>query len=260
MRIKMLALAAMLVALPVAAPAETLDVKQPVIVVAGDGHADQPPDHGTFTYELRGEGKTEVASLQALSAVRVRVEQGLLGMSGVTRAEIKPSDLAMVPVRSPDCKDDDENTAARQLSTGPCAISGYVATMKATASITPPERTGDGISLASELGAANATLGDWEVDDLADLQSAAAKDAIAKARARAEQIAAASAVRLGSVVRIEDGHLRAEGGITDLYNLHAPMPAALIQPRPAKPSAPIDLKPQPVEVDATYVVTYAIQP
>ena len=72
-------------ALPAAGAADPADSRQPVIVVLGNGSAKQAPDFGTFSYNVRGEGKTQVLALQALATTRARIEGGLRQLDGASK-------------------------------------------------------------------------------------------------------------------------------------------------------------------------------
>jgi uncharacterized protein YggE len=97
---------------------------------------------------------------------------------------------------------------------------------------------------------------DWNVHDFAALKAAAARDAVAKARAEAEQIASASGLKVGAILRIEDANSRASSADAGL----AEAAMAAVERRNLKPQVPIDVKPEPVEASAIYAVTFSIAP
>jgi len=243
---------------PAVGAAQTPDAKQPVIVVIGNGSASQPPDYGSFGYTVRGEGKSEVAALQALQEIRAKVEGALTKLADTKRVDIESSDLGVSPARGPDCKPDDSGDTPTALSTGPCAVIGFVATLKSKVEVEPAPKVGDAISLASQLGAQDASFTEWDVQDFSALHDAAVRDAVTKAKREAALIAEASGLKLGPIVRMEDAAARGLDGIQDEANFSPLWSRSVVLD--VRPQVPVDLKPAPVEASASFALTFAIAP
>jgi uncharacterized protein YggE len=220
-----------------------------VVVVQGLGIAQQAPDAAAFGYTVRGEGKTEVAALQAMNEARAQIETQLKDLAGTTAVDITTAGLSVSPARGPDCKDDDVPTS---LSAGPCAIVGYVATLRTSVSVAPADKVGDAISLASERGAVGAAFSQWTVRDGAGLRAAAARQAMKDARSQAEQIATSSGLRLGPILKIED---QSRDPSRDAFGINSVVDLANF-----KPTVSVGVKPEPVEARAAYTITFAIAP
>lgn len=252
-------IAVIAIAWPVSVLAQPTEQKSPVIVVVGNGSASQAPDYGTFSYRVRGEGKTEVAALQALQASRAKIEGAITHLAGAKHVDITTSELGVSALRGPDCKPDDPVERATAPSQGPCVVIGYLAALRSKVEVAPATKVGNAISLAAQQSAIDATFGEWDVEDMTALRDAAGRDAVTKARREAGLIAGASGLRLGPITRIEDALAR---GYQDMSSSAAASDAsAAAAPASAQaPEVPVDLKPAPVETSATFVITFAIAP
>ena len=138
------------------------------------------------------------------------------------------------------------------LGTGPCAISGYVATSSATIRMASFKEAGTAVGLAGRLGAAKAEIDDFSLKSQTEARRQATAAAFADARARATTIAQASGAKLGATVTVRDEEAGAAGNdivVTSAQNL------GRLSPAPIR----IDVAPAPVKTTARLIVTFALE-
>lgn len=232
-----------------AAPA----VSSPRIVVLGIGTDRAAPEVATLTFDVRGEGKTSDAAARALVAKRRAIEAGLASLPNA-KVETRTGDLAITEARGKSCDEDEYDDPP--LSTGDCAVQGYIAKIDVSVRMAPVEDAGRALALVAGLGATDASLSKFEIIDRAAAQRRATAAALTDARARAEVIASGSGRRLGALLSVEDEAARDRGTVEEIVVTgtarHAPPP----------PPAMIDIEvaPRPIETNARLVTTFAIEP
>ena len=224
------------------------------ITVLGIGSVERPADSASFSASIRGEGKTSVEAMQAMSEERKRVEEGLNHLAGTTRMEVSVSNLEVREARRSDCDSDEDYGRSPKLSEGPCAVQGYVAAVDLDAEIWPATKVGDAASLAAQLGGANISMGDSDIDKPETLRGEAMAAAIADAKRKAEQIAAAAGLRLGPILQVQDSQFR-NGVVSELI-----VTAQKREDTSIIPVVPIDLKPAPAKENVQLAVTFGIAP
>jgi uncharacterized protein len=121
------------------------------IDVTGYGEVKYMPDVATITYTMRGEGPTSDEALRAMTAAAARIDAAVQGIDAA--AEPKTSEVKIAAVRSTDCKE--KEYGPPQLSTGPCAIAGYVATQSVTLRIPAVKDAGTLVGSVGRAGALN---------------------------------------------------------------------------------------------------------
>lgn len=228
------------------------------IVVLGTGKVEVPPDVATMNYSVRGEGVTAEAAAKVLVARQRAIESGLAALveSGPTRLSINSSNLNIEEVRGKDCQNDVEDEKP-VLSTGSCAVLGYVATLKSWARLTPVKGAGTLVARAAQLGATNPSLANFGIANTAEAKHRAIAAALANAHDVAAAIASSSGGHLGRLVSVDDQEARNLLGVDEVVvtaqrrQFVAPPDIELI---------PIDLAPESISVSASLVVTYAIEP
>lgn len=222
----------------------------PRIQVVGHGSVRTPPDVATISYTLRGEGRTSDEATRALVARQSATEAVLAG-----HAEVRTGKLSISEAREKACDSGEDNDydANTRLSTGACAVVGYVATLAVTAKVTPVADAGTLLELVGRVGGIDPRLDDYDLKDARTANAAAVAAAIGDARSQAQAIAAASNVRLGPLLRVEDQRAVGEApqDIVVTASRNAP-------PTVAPPPIVIALKPEPIETEARLVVEFAI--
>lgn len=225
---------------------------QHVIQVMGVGKVSTMPDIALIAYWTAGEGKTPDDASSMLVARQKAIVGGVNGLLG-GKAQISNSELVVIAVRGPDCQRGNNSNQPR-LDEGPCAIVGYLATIRGTIRTTEIGKAGTAVGLASRLGARDARLQMFELSDRQSAYSAAMEKAIIDARRQAATIAKAAGAKLGPILQLRDQNFRPADEIV------APYITVSAPPAPPAPRAPIEIgvNPQPIETNAQVYVSFAI--
>jgi uncharacterized protein YggE len=226
--------------------------ERPRIVVDGYGEAKTPPDLAIITYTVRGEGTTSDHAVLSMTEQGAGIEAALRKID----AAVEPltGDVKVTPVRSDDCKESDDGSP--QLSTGPCAILGYVATQSVTVRTSAVTDAGTMVGLIGRGGAFEAQISNFDLRDSHLAQQRAVETALSDAAAKATAIAAASHVPLGSILSINTTPRREgeEIEVTASRRSNTPPAPAVVAPPPVR----VNVKPEPITTGVTVTVTYAI--
>lgn len=242
-------IAAAAVAWPVAAQvfAPNLPADRPTIVVVGSGSAERAPDTFSVKAAIEESGVNRDAALRAMDATQTRLMQGLVDMEGLTAVRLETEAFSVMPVMDPAC----EQPYGRDRD---CPVVGYKATMPLLIVASPVARAGDAVSLASELGAASASLEDFSLTDTRELTSQANRAAFADAEQQARALADASGQRILRVLRVSDANAR----IYATAGLVAPEEVVVTGSR-IRASVPITVAPPPVRVQSSISVVFEIE-
>lgn len=234
----------------VAQPVIQVAPERPRIVVDGYGEIKTPPDLATITYTVRGEGSSSDSAVRSMTEQGRRIESGLHQIDPA--AEPLTGDVKVTPVRSDDCKESGNDSP--QLSTGPCAILGYVATQSVTVRTGAVKDAGTMVGLVGRGGAFEAQISDFDLSDSHLAQQRAIASALTDAATKATAIAVASHLSLGKILSINTSprHAGEEIEVT-ARQLNALAPAVV-----APPPVPVNVKPEPITTSVTVNVTYAI--
>jgi uncharacterized protein len=256
MRRKLIALAALASGQPgfVSAQAVIQAVpERPRIIVDGYGEVKTPPDLARISFTARGEGQTSDDAVRAMTAVEARIEASLHRIDAA--AEALTGDVQVTPVRSDDCKENDYS--APQLSTGPCAILGYVATQSVTVRTGAVKDAGTMVGLVSRGGGFEARINGFDLRDHRGAQQQATGAALNDAATKAAAIAAGSHVVLGPILSINTTP-RQEGAAIMVTGSRIPVAEMDMNAPPPPPPVVVKLNPQPITTTASVTVTYAI--
>lgn len=223
----------------------------PRIEVSGYGEVKYMPDVATITYTIRGEGQTSDDAVRAMTGSAARIEAAL---SAVDRAaEPHTSEVKVAPVRSSDCKE--EEYRPPQLSTGACAIAGYVATQSMTLQTLAVKDAGTMVGLIGRAGGLDPTIESFTVRDSDPQQKQAITAALADAASKAAAIAAASHVQLGPILNVTSGPR------TDAQQLIVTGTRKLpVNAPPPPPPVTVNIVPEPLTTNSNVTVVYAIAP
>lgn len=198
------------------------------ITVTGVGTVTSVPNEATFTVGVQSEGATAREALASNSDQMNRVIAALKS-AGVDRSDIKTQDVSV----SPSYRDEGE-------------IDGYTARNSVSVKIENLSKAGAVLDAASNAGA-NEVYGPMLSRSNQDKQEAEAlRDAVGDARRKAEALAKAAGVRLGSVTAITEGF---SGGPEPYYAGGAER-AVLDEAAPIEPGTQ--------DVQASVTVTFAI--
>lgn len=243
-----LAIFAAMAALSVSAQAQTSPSQ---ILVSAVGTARTPPDMATVGFTLRGEGAT---SDEAAAKLRDDARAMSAGVSGFLQRneQYHSANFSIAQVRSKDC---DANSYGQQrLSTGPCAIIGYVATLPVTIDTPRVGDAGTLVGLIGRLGGLDAGIRSFWLRDEAAAHQHAMRAALANAQTQARVIADGAGAKLGPLLRVQDADYR------EVSLELTPPTISADAPPPPPPAAPvrIDLAPEPIQTTVRLMAAYQI--
>ena len=243
-----------LLMLSAAASAQVPADDRPTIQVAGRGTVSTPPDVATLDYWVKGEGQTADEASAALARKNKAIVGGLAALLG-QGTQASSGNVIVIQAHGKECDDNRGYGSQPRLSTGACAVTGYLATLQGQVRTAAVDKAGTAAGLAARLGASDARLQSFDLSDKSAAQRRATAAALKDARAKAETIAAGSAVRLGPLLSVTD-----QNGMYGAEIVR--VSGASIASAPPAPVAPIaiDVRPRPVETVAQLVVRYAILP
>jgi uncharacterized protein YggE len=197
------------------------------ITVTGMGTVTSVPNEAEFSLGLQTKGATAREALAANSEKMRRVLSALKS-AGVDKADIKTQDISV----SPSYADEGQ-------------IDGYTARNSVSVKIHDLSIAGKILDAASNEGANEVYGPSLSRSDQDALQAKALRDAVGDARKKAEALADAAGVRLGSVTAITEG---SSGGPEPYY--------AQARLAVADKAAPVE--PGTQDVQASVTVTFAI--
>jgi uncharacterized protein len=224
--------------------------ERPRIIVDGYGEVKTLPDIATINYTARGEGSTSDDAVRAMVAMEARIERALRSLDRT--AEPRTGDVRVTPVKSSDCKENDDNTP--QLSVGSCSVVGYVATQSLTLRTTAVKGAGTMVGLVGRGGGFDAKITSFDLRDPQIAQRQATAAALSDAASKASAIAAASRLQLGAILSINTSS-RENGPVTVVSADELAAPPMQMEP---PPPVPVKLTPEPITTSANLSVTYAI--
>ena len=221
--------------------------ERPKIIVEGHGEVKTPPDVAIIRYTIRGEGTTSDHAVRAMTEAGTRIDSSIRSIDASAQPET--GSVRVTPVKSDACKEDEDNSP--QLSTGPCAVLGYVATQSVTIRTALVKDSGTMVGLVGRGGALDAHIDRFDLRDPRPAQQQATTAALVDAASKAATIAAASRIVIGRILSISTGER--EGGQAIIVT-GTVRPARAFAP----PPVPVTLTPEPITTSADVTVTYAI--
>lgn len=232
------------------AAAQTALTERPTIIVTGSGQAEAQPDQFKVAISIEGRGATQIDAMRALSAAQDRMIGSLPTLDNLTRSRLTTGHINVEPRFSPEC-----GTGDYDRDTSDCPVVGYSVHSQLEFRGSPAERAGDAISLASELGAVEARLRDYDLVDRRQLQETAYRNAFADAESQAGMLADASGRRIVRILRIQDPSARV--GIEELLN---ELPQVVVTgSRIRSPAISVTVAPAPVTATARVTVVFEIE-
>jgi uncharacterized protein YggE len=254
MRLKLIGialLAGMQAQLAAAQPVIQAVAERPRIVVEGYGEVKTAPDLAIITYTIRGEGSASDDAVRAMTTRGASIEAAIRNIDD--DAEPLTSEVKVTPVRSDDCKETDYGSP--QLSSGACAVLGYVATQAVKVYTKAVNGAGTMVGLIGRGGAFDAQIDSFELQDPHAAQQRALASALLDASTKAAAIAAASRVTLGTLLNISTARAQRDGEIVVTGSRRRPQ---LNELPAAAPPVAVDLTPESITTSADVTVTYAI--
>lgn len=168
------------------------DEERPTLTMTGRGTATAVPDQLSFTLTARAKRDTLQAALRT-SSTAMREAQEQLEEFGVAAEDVATTGLEM-------------NPEYNYPKSGPAVLTGYRVTQRARVSVSDLEAGGEAMAAVVRSGTSTVKVGNitLEVAETDDVLAQARDAAVAQARTKAEQYAAAADVDLGSVVSIRE--------------------------------------------------------
>jgi uncharacterized protein YggE len=193
------------------------------ITVTSDGTVDSTPDQASFDFGVTTDGATAAEALSRNSAQAGSIIDALK-KAGTASSDIQTTQVSLWP----------------QTSNDGSTITGYQASnsVEAKAAI---GRAGSLVDAAVAAGANNVDGPNLDTADRSSLYAQALKQALGAAKAKAQAIADAAGLTLGSVVKVQ------EGGSSE--------PVPMFAQAKAAESVPIEAGTQPIQASVT--VTYS---
>lgn len=224
----------------------------PTIQVVGTATVSTKPDRANLVYWVTGEGKTADEASSQLAAKHKAISGGLSELLG-RGTEMSAGEVSVIETRETACDGPGNYNNRPRLSTGACAVTGYIATLQGNVRTGAIDKAATAAGLAARLGARDARLQNFFLSNPEEAQRRANTAAIADARAKAESMASGAGVQLGQLLTLNDQNA---GDVVVTGNLAAP-PAP---PPPAMATAPvrIDVSPRPIETRARIYARFAI--
>jgi uncharacterized protein len=194
------------------------------ITVTGNGTVDATPDRASFDFGVQTQASTAAEAL-GRNAAEARAIIDALKKAGVPASDIQTTEVSLWP----------------QTSSDGTRITGYQASnsVEATATL---GKSGALVDAAVGAGANNVDGPNLDTVDKSFLYDQALKQALGDAKGKAQAIASAAGLTLGTVLKVH------EGGNT------APMPI-FAEAHAAAASVPIEAGTQ--QIQASVTVTYA---
>ena len=194
------------------------------ITVTGSGTVDATPDRASFDFGVTSQASTASDALSR-NASEARAIIAALKAAGVDASQIQTTEVSLWP----------------QTSSNGTEITGYQASNSVHVTA-PLGQAGDLVDAAVHAGANNVDGPNLDTADQSSLYAQALSQAVAAAKVKAQAIAAATGVTLGSVVKVTEGSTQP-----------TPIPFAAADATAAAP--PIEAGTQ--QIQASVTVTYS---
>jgi uncharacterized protein len=157
------------------------------ITVTGNGTVDATPNQASFDFGITTNGATAADALSRNSA-QARAIIDALQKAGVSSSDIQTTQVSLWP----------------QTSSNGTRITGYQASNSVNVTA-PLARSGSLVDAAVGAGANNVDGPNLDTADTASLYNQALTQALGKAKAKAQVIANASGLTLGTVLKVNEG-------------------------------------------------------
>ena len=234
-----------------AAPTEAGRGSPNSLTVEGRASVNTAPNVATYSYRVRGEGKTSEEALRNMVSRGAGIESALKARDSGTI--LTSEDVKVESVRDPNCGNtDDENDYGERtvMSVGKCTIVGFVAAQNFKGKTGNVREVGTLAGIATTNGALNSTVGSFDLTNEADAKKRAIAAAMEDARRKADALATGARARLGEILSVSlDNANRFESSQDIVVTGAMRTNPNVVQ---------VSMMPEDVETSATVTVTYAI--
>ncbi|MBU6500882.1 MAG: SIMPL domain-containing protein [Patescibacteria group bacterium] len=179
--------------------------------VSGEGKVVAIPDVAEFSFTVTTEGGTDVASLQTTNTDKVNKAIDFVKSQGVADKDIKTSYYNINPrYQTYQCQNPivygSNGSAPSVQPCPPASIVGYTVTQSVDVKVRDFSKTGAIMSGVVTNGANQIGALSFSIDDPTKVRSEARAQAIAKARAEAQNIAQAGGFSVGRLLGVSEGY------------------------------------------------------
>lgn len=209
------------------APAE-----RDTITITGEGEVSAAPDVAQIDIGLFTEG-SDVPQIQQANAAKVNAIIAAMKGLGIAEADMQTSNYSISP--------------RYQYDEGKQTIIGYTVSQNLSVKVRDLSRIGSVLAKAGELGANQVSGVTFTIDDPSELEQQARIEALAEARRKADQLAAALGVRIVRVVSFSES----SGGL--------PPPIPIARGLEAADAVAPDIRPGSLDVTSQVSVTFEIR-
>ncbi len=213
------------------------------VTVTTTATAETEPTHFTVNASIGARADTRDEALAETQAIVERLLERLPNLEGLTAIDIITDAVNIAPV----CANDVPRYGDRHQAE--CEVIAYTASHPLQIHGAPAGEAGNMVSLATELGARRASISNFWIEDRSALSTEATQQAIAKALAEAQVMAAALNTNLGEVVAINPS----DPAYRSISEFRAPamLLSAPSYPASDAPAIEIGVRPEPVRRSAT---------
>jgi uncharacterized protein YggE len=188
-----------------ATPEESMPAGVPTVSVSGHGQVNVPPDTASVSIGIDVIQPTLGEAQEQATAQATAVIEALKG-AGIADEDIQTAYFSVTILRDYDA--DAAVGATPELeNTDPTQITGFEIVNQLQVTVRDPDMLGALLDEAVTAGANNINGVTFYVDDQTAAASEARVEAVEDARTKAEELAAAAGLTLGSVVSITEGTL-----------------------------------------------------
>jgi len=179
----------------------------------GEGKVIAVPDVAVFTFSVVTEGGKDIATLQTSNTDKINKAIAFVKSSGVDAKDIETQGYDLSPrYQYSTCREvvpTSANTVTgSSISSSkvcpPAEIVGYTITQTVQVKVREFAKVGDILSGVVSQGANNVSQLSFQIDDQSAVQEQAREQAIQKAKARAEKVAAAAGFSLGRLLSVDE--------------------------------------------------------
>lgn len=171
--------------------------------VSGEGTVTAIPDIAQFTFSVITQGGKDIAALQKENTEKTNKAIEFVKAQNIDAKDVKTTGYNLEPrYQYYDCR-------YPESSVNPCPppdIVGYAITQTVSVKIRDFGKIGQVVSGVVENGANSVSSLSFTIDDPTSVENQARKEAIAKARKKAQLVANSGGFRVGRLISIEEGY------------------------------------------------------
>lgn len=165
--------------------------------VSAEGKATEIPDTAEFNFSVITEGGKDIGALQKENTEKTNKAIDFLKSNNINEKDIKTQNYSLTPRY--------QYSACTSGVCPPPQITGYTITQTVLVKIHDFKKIGDILSGVAENGVNSISQLSFKIDDPSEVQNKARKEAISKAKDKANNIASSGGFTIGRLISIEEG-------------------------------------------------------